>query len=63
MSVAPARFSLGDQAAPYICIGNLYFDLMDGYDRGIVEAGPILRGDIPKFTNVTPIRQISEILD
>ena len=53
----------GDQTAPYICIGNLYFDSQDGYDRGIAEAGPILRGDIPNFTNVTPIRQISEILD
>jgi len=53
----------GDQTAPYICIGNLYFDSQDGYERGIAEAGPILRGDIPNFTNVTPIRQISEILD
>jgi len=53
----------GDQMAPYICIGNLYFDSQYGYDRGIAEAGPILRGDIPNFTKVTPIRQISENLD
>ena len=53
----------GDQPAPYICTGNLYFDSQDGFDRGIAEAGSILRGDIPNFTNVTPIRQISEILD
>ena len=53
----------GDQQAPFVCIGNLYFDSLDGYDRGIAEAGAILRGDIPNFTNVTPIRQISEILD
>ena len=32
-------------------------------DKGMVEAGAILRADIPIFTNVTPIRQISEILD
>ena len=51
------------QQAPHICIGNLYFDSLDGYDRGTAEAGAILRGDIPNFTNVTPIRQISEILD
>jgi len=25
----------GDQAAPYICIGNLYFESSDGYDSGI----------------------------
>lgn len=53
----------GDQPAPYICIGNLYFDSQDGYDLGIAEAGPILRGDIANFTDITPVRQISEILD
>jgi uncharacterized protein (TIGR02118 family) len=53
----------GDEQAPFVCIGNLYFDSPDGYDRGIAEVGAILRGDIPNFTSVTPIRQISEILD
>ncbi len=53
----------GEQPAPYICVGNLYFESRDGYDRGMAEAGAILRADIPKFTNVTPIRQISEIFD
>ena len=53
----------GQQSAPYICVGNLYFETKDGYDRGVAEVGSILRGDIPNFTNVTPVRQISEILD
>ena len=53
----------GDQAAPYICIGNLYFESRDGYDKGILEAGPILRGDISNFTDITPVRQISEMLE
>jgi uncharacterized protein (TIGR02118 family) len=53
----------GGQPAPYVCIGNLYFDSPDGYDRGIAEVGAILRGDIANFTDTTPIRQISEILD
>ncbi len=53
----------GSDPAPYICIGNLYFDSMDGYDKGSAEAGPVLRGDIPNFTDITPIRQISEILE
>jgi uncharacterized protein (TIGR02118 family) len=52
----------GDQPAPYLCIGHLYFKSKGGYDKGIAEAGPILRGDIPHFTNVQPVRQISEIL-
>ncbi|MBL7213390.1 MAG: EthD family reductase [Desulfobacteraceae bacterium] len=53
----------GDQPAPYVCIGHLYFESRDGYEKGLAEAGPILRGDISNFTNVTPIRQINEILD
>ena len=53
----------GDQPAPYICIGNLYFESHDGYDKGIAAAGSILRGDIPNFTDLPAVRQISEILD
>jgi uncharacterized protein (TIGR02118 family) len=49
--------------APYVCVGHLYFDSQDGYDRAVAEKGSIIRGDIPNFTNVTPVRQISEILD
>ncbi len=49
--------------APFIGIGYLYFEEADGYDRAIAEKGSLLREDIPNFTNVTPIRQISEILD
>jgi len=29
----------------------------------LADKGPIIRGDIPNFTNATPIRQISEILE
>lgn len=53
----------GNLAAPYVCIGHLYFDSADGYDRGVAEKGKEIRGDIPNFTNATPVRQISEILD
>jgi len=52
----------GGQPAPYICIGNLYFDTADGYEKGAAASGGALRGDIPNFTNVIPVRQISEVL-
>ena len=52
----------GDAPAPYIGIGYLFFETQDGYDKGIAEHGALLRGDIPNFTNVTPTRQISEVL-
>jgi len=53
----------GDLTAPYVCIGHLCFESQDAYDKGIAAAGSVLRGDIPNFTNITPVRQISEILD
>jgi uncharacterized protein (TIGR02118 family) len=53
----------GGQPAPYIGVGHLYFQTADGYDKAIAEKGAQLRGDIPNFTNVTPTRQISEILE
>jgi uncharacterized protein (TIGR02118 family) len=51
-----------DQPAPYVCVGHLYLESIEGYDKGIAESGSILRGDIPNFTDITPIRQISEII-
>jgi uncharacterized protein (TIGR02118 family) len=56
-------FGGGNSSAPYVCVGHLYFDSKDGYDRGVAEKGPIIRGDISNFTNAPPIRQISEILE
>jgi hypothetical protein len=29
----------------------------------MAEVGGILRADLPNFTNATPIRQLSEVLD
>ncbi len=50
------------QPAPYVCIGNLYFETPDGYEKGVAACGGELRSDIANFTDITPIRQISEIL-
>jgi uncharacterized protein (TIGR02118 family) len=52
----------GGQPAPYICIGSLYFETADGYEKGVAASGGAVRADIPKFTDITPIRQISEVV-
>lgn len=49
--------------APYVCVGSLFFDSPDGYDRGMAEVGSILRRDVAKFTDIKPIRQLGEIID
>jgi len=53
----------GDAPAPFICVGHMYFETQEGYEKGIAQCGPILRGDIPNFTVLRPIRLISEVLD
>ena len=49
--------------APYICVGTLFFEEPDAFDKAIAAKGHILRPDIPNFTNTTPIRLISEVLE
>ena len=53
-----------DGAPPlYVCAGHLYFESAEGYAKGIAEAGAPLRADLPNYTDITPVRQFSEILD
>jgi uncharacterized protein (TIGR02118 family) len=52
----------GGQPAPYICIGSLYFETVDGYEKGVAASGGAVRADIPNFTDITPVRQISEVV-
>jgi uncharacterized protein (TIGR02118 family) len=52
---------IGDMS-PYLCIGNLYFETSDGYSKATAEVGQTLRDDIVNYTNIKPVRQLSEIL-
>jgi hypothetical protein len=56
-------FKKWDVSPFFVCVGHLHFDSQDGYDREVGEKGPVIRGDISNFTNTTPARQISEILN
>ncbi len=51
------------QSAPYVCVGYMLFDRADGYDEGVKAVGSVLRADIANYTNVTPTRLISELID
>ena len=47
--------------ATYIAIGHLTFDSVEAFQTGFTpHAGEIL-GDIPNYTNVEPVIQISQI--
>jgi len=49
-------------AAAYVCIGHLMFDSVDAFQKTMAAAGKELMGDIPNFTTIQPVMQISEIV-
>lgn len=52
----------GGQPPPYVCIGNLYFETAEGYEKGVAASGGALRADIANFTDTSPTRQISQVV-
>lgn len=52
-------FSSSPKAA-YPVIAELIFDDRDSVDAGLASLGPETMNDVPNYTNVTPIMQISE---
>ena len=48
--------------APFVCIGHLYFNSVDDFQKGIKAHGAEIMGDVPNYTNLQPQVQISEIV-
>lgn len=49
-------------AATFTSIGNLYFESIESFQQAFgPQAGKIM-GDIPNFTNIEPVVQISEVV-
>ena len=44
----------------YYAIGHLNFDSVEDFESAFAEAGQALIDDIPNYTDVSPIIQISE---
>jgi len=47
---------------PYLAIGYLYFENLSTYQKSFAPHAEKIRGDIPNYTNIQPIVQISEVL-
>ncbi len=47
---------------PYMAIGYLIFDSIEGFQQGMATHGQGIMADIPNYTNVAPIIQISQIV-
>lgn len=50
-----------DEEMPYLAIGYLYFDTLEDYQKTFGPNAEKIIGDIPNYTNVQPVVQISEV--
>ena len=48
--------------APFVCVGHLRMETMEGYKAAMKAHGKALMADAPNYTDITPLVQISEIL-
>ena len=49
-------------AAPYVAIGHVYVNSLDGFQKGMGQHGKEIMADIPNYTNIQPQIQISEVV-
>ena len=54
--------TLDGKPAPYICIGTADFGSAEDLKRGMATHADEILADIPKYTDIEPEIQISEIL-
>ena len=47
---------------PYIAIGCFYFDQLSDYENSFSSNAEKILGDIPNYTDIQPVVQISEIV-
>ncbi len=47
--------------APFVSIGRLYFETLDGFQKAMGAHGPEIMGDVRNYTDIEPQIQISEI--
>ena len=49
-------------AAPYVAGGHFYFASLADFDRAIAAHGAELQADIPNYTDIAPVIQVSEVV-
>ena len=49
------------QPAPFVAIGHLLFDSLEAFQQAFAPHAERIMGDLPNFTDATPVLQISEV--
>ncbi len=47
--------------APYVAMGHLYFDTLEALQAAFEKHAAEIMGDIPNYTDISPVMQISEV--
>jgi uncharacterized protein (TIGR02118 family) len=48
--------------APFVAMGNLYFENMESFQNSFGPHAQTIMGDVPNYTNIEPIVQVSEVI-
>lgn len=48
--------------APFACVGHLYFNTVEEFQKAMKAHGKELVDDVPNFTDIQPQFQISEVI-
>ena len=51
-----------DTPVPYLAIGYLYFETISAFQNSMAPNAEKIMADIPKYTNIQPVIQVSEVL-
>lgn len=52
-----------EEPVPYLAIGYLYFDQLSDYENSFGPHAQQIIGDIPNYTNIQPVLQISKVIE
>lgn len=51
-----------ESKAPFAAMGNMYFNTVEEFQNAFGPNAEKIMGDLPNFTNIEPIIQISEVM-
>lgn len=51
-----------DAPAAYVAIGQLFFESLESFQKAFAPHAKEISSDIPKYTDVTPVIQISQVV-
>lgn len=51
-----------EEAVPYVAVGSFYFITLSAYENSFGPNADKILSDIPNYTNITPVVQISNVI-